>query len=187
MRHTRKVLFLALLCAAGCRTAVEAVPAAPQNPLPLLEAARRIMEAARFCTLVSIDEEGRAQARIMDPTAPDARMAVTLMTNPASRKVRQIERDPRVTLIYFDSASLGYVTILGRAERIDDREEKRRRWVERWSPHIAGPDAAHLYEVVPERIEVVSVAYGVLPDGETWTPRGVDVGEPPPPGGNRRP
>ncbi|MCA1733781.1 MAG: hypothetical protein LC732_09280 [Acidobacteria bacterium] len=39
-------------------------------------------------------------SRVMDPASPDARMAVTLMTNPASRKVAQIARDPRVTLFY---------------------------------------------------------------------------------------
>ena len=132
------------------------------------------MAAAAFCTLITLDEEGRPRARIMDPTAPDAGMRVTVMTNPLSRKVRQIERDPRVTLLYFDSESRAYVTIIGRAIMIVEPAEKRRRWVDRWSPHVDDPEQAILYEVIPERLEVVSPDRGVLSDPATWTPPAVD-------------
>lgn len=132
------------------------------------------MAAAGFCTLITLDEEGRPRARIMDPTAPDAGMRVTLMTNPLSRKVRQIERDPRVTLLYFDSASPSYVTIIGRAIEIVEPAEKRRRWVDRWTPHLDDPEQAILYEVIPERIEVVDPSRGVVSDPATWAPAAVD-------------
>lgn len=149
-------------------------PPGPIDPPDILSAAREVMAAAGFCALITLGQDGRPQARVMDPTAPDERMAVTLMTNPASRKVGQIERDDRVTLFYFDPAGPAYVTILGRAIPILDAAEKKRRWVDRWSPHIGGPEAALLYEVVPDRIEVVSVPLGVFPDRGTWTPRAVD-------------
>lgn len=176
-RHKRLLwLLLTIATIAGCRSVQ---PAAPQvdrsDTAAILRAAREVMAAAQFCALITLDEEGRPQARVMDPTAPDARMVVTLMTNPASRKVAQIERDPRVTLFYFDPASPGYVTILGRAVPIADADEKRRRWVERWSPHIASPEEALLYEIVPDRIEVVSISHGVVGDRGTWTPPSVEL------------
>jgi general stress protein 26 len=174
MRRVLLPILLSLLALAACRTAAPLPPPPPSEPA-ILGAAREIMAAAGFCTLITIGEDGQPQARVMDPAAPDARMAVTLMTNPASRKVVQIARDPRVTLFYFDPESLGYVTIVGRAERIVDPEEKRRRWLDRWSPHIARPEDAVLYEVVPERIEVVSVARGVTGDEGTWMPPAIDL------------
>lgn len=167
---------LAIAMAAGCRTAPAPAPrGAVADPDGILGAARAVMAAAQFCALITLDHEGHPQARVMDPAAPDERMVVTLMTNPASRKVGQIERDPRVTLFYFDPAAPGYVTILGRAVPILDPEEKRRRWLERWSPHLDGPDAALLYEIIPDRIEVVSIAHGVVGDSGTWTPPSVDL------------
>ena len=176
-RHRRLLwLLLSIATIAGCRSVP---PAAPQVDLSdtaaILRAAREVMAAAQFCALITLDEEGRPQARVMDPTAPDARMVVTLMTNPASRKVAQIERDPRVTLFYFDRGSPGYVTILGRAKPILDSAEKRRRWVERWNPHRDGPDDALLYEVVPDRIEVVSIAHSVVGDDDAWTPPSIEL------------
>jgi len=175
--HGRRALFSILLsffALTACRTAPP--PAlAPADEPAILGAAREIIAAAGFCALITIGEDGHPQARVMDPAAPDARMAVTLMTNPSSRKVAQIARDPRVTLFYFDSESLGYVTIVGRAAQILDPEEKRRRWLDRWSPHIARPEDAVLYEVVPERVEVVSVALGVTGDEGTWTPPSIDL------------
>ncbi|MCA1732298.1 MAG: pyridoxamine 5'-phosphate oxidase family protein [Acidobacteria bacterium] len=172
-RSFLSILLCFLVALAGCRRAAP-VSTPPGEP-PILGAAREIMAAAGFCALITIGEDGHPQARVMDPAAPDARMAVTLMTNPASRKVAQIARDPRVTLFYFDPESLGYVTIVGRAERVVDPEEKRRRWLDRWSPHIARPEDALLYEVVPQRIEVVSVARGVTGDEGTWTPPSIDL------------
>lgn len=172
MRRALFSILLSFFALTACRTA--APPPPPDEP-EILGAAREIMTAAGFCALITIGEDGHPQARVMDPAPPDARMAVTLMTNPVSRKVAQIARDPRVTLFYFDSESLGYVTIVGRAGRVVDPEEKRRRWLDRWSPHIPRPEDAVLYEVVPERIEVVSVARGVTGDEGTWTPPSIDL------------
>jgi general stress protein 26 len=167
-------ILVSLIALSACRTAAPLPPSPPGEP-GILGAAREIMAAAGFCALITIGDDGHPQARVMDAAAPDARMAVTLMTNPASRKVAQIARDPRVTLFYFDPESLGYVTIVGRAETVLDPEEKRRRWLDRWSPHIARPEDAVLYEVVPERIEVVSVARGVTGDEGTWTPPSIEL------------
>ncbi len=134
------------------------------------------MSASGQCALITLDQDGRPQARTMDPSPPDAEMVVTFVTNPATRKVAEIARDPRVTLYYYDEASPGYVTILGRAVAIEDLAEKQQRWLAKWSPHYpGGATSAAMYEVIPERIEVVSIAHGIVGDEVRWLPPAVEL------------
>jgi general stress protein 26 len=141
-----------------------------------LAAARELMTRARYCALITIGEDGQPQARTIDPSSPDARMAVLFVTNPATRKVKQMERDPRVTLYYFDEKSPGYVTVIGTARAIDDPSAKQQRWLEKWTPfYPTGANGAVLYEVTPRTIEVVDVKRGVVGDPQTWAPPSVDI------------
>ena len=64
----------------------------------LIAVAREIMDAARFCTFVTLDESGQPHSRTMDPFQPGEDMVVRMGTTRASRKVREIENDPRVNL-----------------------------------------------------------------------------------------
>lgn len=147
--------------------------AEPSEPLV---AAREVMRAAGHCALITIGDDGRPQARTMDPSPPDERMRVVFVTNPSSRKVQQLARDPRVTLYYFDASSPGYVTLFGTAREIEDPAEKSERWLSKWSPHYpGGPATAAMYEVAASRIEVVSIAHGVVGDDATWTPPSIEI------------
>jgi len=140
----------------------------------LIAAARRIMIAARYCAVITVDDTGRPQARTIDAFEPDADMVVWFATNPRSRKVGQIEKDPRVTLYYVDPGSLGYVTLLGRARLVDDPAEKRARWKPGWEAFFPDRDAGYLLvAVTPERLEVVSPKLGINGDPVTWTPPSV--------------
>lgn len=119
----------ALALEAGAAAKSPAAPSASSREA-LLAAARAIMDAARYCAVITTDKAGRPQARTVDPFPPDTDMVVWFATNPKSRKVAELRRDPRVTLHYFDSRSpqLGYVTLLGRARLVDDPAEKQKRW-----------------------------------------------------------
>ena len=149
-------------------------PAAAQTPVPrdsVLAAARAIMEAARFCALVTLDAEGAPRARTMDPFPPGDDMTVWLGTNRHSRKVAEIERDGRVALYYAAPDESGYVSVLGRARLVDDEAEKAARWKPEWEAFY--PDRASDYllvEVIPERIEVVDYARGLVGAPGTWEP-----------------
>jgi general stress protein 26 len=144
---------------------------APQPRDTLLAAAREIIESARYCGLVTLDESGNARVRTMDPFAPEADMTIWMGTNRRTRKVRQIENDPRVTLYYFSSDPVGYVTISGRARLVDDPAEKRARFKEGWEAFYADREAEFLLiQVTPERMEVISYSRGIGGDSETWEP-----------------
>ena len=87
-------------------------PPAQEERARLVAAAREIMAAQTYCALVTIDETGRPQVRTMNPFPPEEDMTVWFATNTRSRKVREMKRDPRVTLYYADHKNaIGYVAL----------------------------------------------------------------------------
>ena len=170
------LLAVGILTFGGCGTHGAAIARTPPDDASRIAVARRLMIETRYCALITIGEDGQPQARTIDPSPPDARMVVWFVTNPATRKVRQIERDPRVTLYYFDERSPGYVTVIGTARIVADSEAKQKRWLEKWTPfYPGGAAAAVVFEVTARRIEIVDVACGIVGDAQTWAPPSVDI------------
>jgi general stress protein 26 len=131
---------------------------------PVLDAARSAMQGAKFCFLISVDESGQPQTRLMEPLDPDTEMKVWFGTNPKTRKVSQIRRNPRVTLAYYDSAGPNYVTLVGRAKIVDTLDERRKRWRKEWETfYPGGPAGANftLIEFTPARIELISTTKSI--------------------------
>jgi len=147
----------------------------------ILEVAREIMDASRYPSLITVDEDGRAHARPMDAFLPDDDFVVWMGTNPITRKVEQIRREPRVTLYYFDPESLGYVTLVGTARIVDDPAAKAVKWKDGWEAFYPDRESGYaLIEVVPEWMEVVSEAEGVTGDATNWRPQRVRFEDPGP-------
>ncbi len=173
MKSSVCVLALAALCgSAGAAQVKEAAPPKPDRAA-VIGAAKDVMAQAHYCVLVTIGPGGRPQARVLDPFPPEEGMVVWLATNPRTRKVAEIRRDPRVTLCWVDPKGRGYVTLIGKAELVDAPAEKARRWKEQWSSFYKdgsrGPDYL-LIRVTPVRLEVVSYPHGVNNDPTTWAP-----------------
>ena len=115
---------------------------------------------------------------MMNPFPPEPGLTVWMATNRSTRKVAEIQADPRVTLVYYDPDDPGYVTLLGDARLVDDPAEKRSRWKDEWNLYYPdGPlgDDYMLVEFVPRRIEVVSVKYGIADDPLAWKPAIVEL------------
>lgn len=141
-------------------------------------AAFQVMQAARYATLVTLGDDGHPQGRIVDPlVAPDR--TIWVATNPLSRKVGEIRRDPRVTLVFFNAAANEYVTVHGRARLIPDAKTRAARWKADWEPFYKarheGGDFL-LLEVVPQRYEVSSARLGLANDPLTWKPVVIEPG-----------
>lgn len=153
-------------------------PPAPPTDAAVLAAARAIMGEVRYAVLVTHDPAGPPQARTMDVFPPEDGFVVWMATNPRSRKVDQIRKDPRVTLHYSDTRApeLGYVTLYGRARLVDDPAEKQKRWKVGWEAFWPDRAASYLLvEVTPERIDVFSPKHDIAADPVTWKPAGAAV------------
>lgn len=176
----RAITAAALLLALALPTATVAQVVYPSSPprAQVIAAAKDIMQSARYSTLVTIGEDGHPQARIVDPFVPEADFTVWIATNRFTRKVTEIGRDPRVTLLYFNAAAAEYVTVLGAATLVADSSEKARHWKEEWVAYYKdGPrgDDYLLIRVRPTRLEVVSPRHGLVNDPKTWRPVLLDM------------
>jgi general stress protein 26 len=131
-----------------------------------------IMSAAGTCTLITLDQEGRPRARVMDAFLPEDDFTVWFGTNPKSRKVTQIKNDPRVTLFYLDQDASGYVMIHGQAQIVDDPIEKQERWKDEWEAFYQNREEAYLLiKVTPEWMEVISNTRNIVGDPLSWEPQ----------------
>jgi general stress protein 26 len=137
----------------------------------LIVAAREIMTSAATCAFITLDQEGRPRARVMDPFMPESDFTVWLGTNSNSRKVDQIKNDPRVTLYYLKDDASGYVVIHGTAYLVNDQEEKDKRWKKEWEAFYPDNRKAYLLiKIIPEWMEVISYAHGITGDPVSWEP-----------------
>jgi general stress protein 26 len=95
-----------------------------------------------------------------------------------TRKVTDIKRDPRVTLLYFHAASASYVTVIGHAALVTDAGEKERRWKASWAPFypnvFRGADFT-LIRMTPSRLEISSPSRNMMNDPKTWLPVVIDL------------
>ncbi|HYE86373.1 MAG TPA: pyridoxamine 5'-phosphate oxidase family protein, partial [Vicinamibacterales bacterium] len=143
------------------------------QPLPahVQAAAFDIMREARYCTLITTGEDGQPQARIVDPLIADGERSIWIATNPLTRKVKEIEKDPRVTLTFFNQAANEYVTVRATARVVTDAAAKAAHWKPEWKPFYTdesrGADFM-LFELRPSRLEVSSARHGLHNEPKTW-------------------
>lgn len=138
--------------------------AAQPTPHSILDAARAVMQSAEFCFLITVDNATEPHARLMQPFPPDEQMRVWLGTNPNSRKIAQIRRNPRTTLAYYDKAGPNYVTLSGTSRIVDTSSERRKHWRKEWQAFFpGGPDGPNylLIEFIPQRIELISATHKI--------------------------
>ena len=131
----------------------------------LLTVARTIIDSARCRTFITVDENGKPQARTMSPFSPEENMVIWLGTNPRSRKVKQIQNNPNVMVFYYDTKGLSYVSVAGQARIVNDPEKKAHYWKKSWIRYYPDPDKDYtLIEVTPERLEICSFKYKLFWD-----------------------
>jgi general stress protein 26 len=171
-------LVLALLSAACGRPPGGAPGGSPREPTRenVMAAAREIMQAARYCALVTVDADGAPRARTVAPLPPvpgEDPLVVWIATRPATRKVAEIRAEERVVLYYFDARREEYATLAGRARLVEQRSEIERRsaGLDR-ELYPDWPEDCLLIAVEPERLEVQG--RGLEPDPVTWRPAGID-------------
>ena len=112
----------------------------------------------------------------MQPQQPDSAWTVWFATNPRTRKVTEVQRNPRVVLHYFDQSTLSYVSLIGRARVVRDRTTKAAHWSSAWDAFYPDRDTSVvLIAVEAERLEVVSSTLGISGDAATWRPPTVQV------------
>ncbi len=140
------------------------------SPAGLLAAARMTVKDAGACFLITLDESGRPDARMMQPFPLDPDMGVWLATQRGTRKLAQLARDARATFACYDPTTMGYVTMIGSARIVDDTAQRRLHYTHFWDQFFKGSqDPAYtLIHLVPARLEVVSYGRAVATRSPRW-------------------
>jgi general stress protein 26 len=178
LNRLRQVLVAVLLAVFASRAGAQhPVSGADPDRSTILRAAREVMQKARYCALITLGGDGQPQARIVDPLGPDGDMTVWIGTNAKTRKVAQLRKDPRATLLFFDASAPAYVTLIGTAVASPDPAEKAKHWKAEWAPFYKGehrdPDFV-LLRVTPRRLEIVSQNHGLINDPKTLRPVAIE-------------
>jgi general stress protein 26 len=133
----------------------------------LLQVAREIIAKVSACMAITVDLNGDANARVVNPKPLSDGWTVRFTTHLGSRKSREIERSGRLTLAYQYDRENAYVTLVGRAVINDDVAAKTANWRPesyRWHPGgPADPNVVYI-DFTAERIELWSSAHDVVPD-----------------------
>ncbi len=183
MMMSMRLTAVAVAIAATCPVTIvaqagpDSTPAAPPRE-KVLTVARDVIRGARYAVLVTIAQDGQPQARIVDPFAPEDDLTIWVGTKPVTRKVADVRRDSRVTLLYFDAAAKGYVSLIGKAEVVSDAAERTRHWKQEWAGMYKDGSSGDDYVLIrirPTRLEIVSPRAGLISDPDTWLPVTIDV------------
>ncbi len=178
-RHAVVAVIAVLAVCALPRSARAEEKKPPLGRDELIAGARELIATQKYCALITLDETGAPSVRTMNPFPPEDDMTVWIATNDRSRKVREIRRDPRVTLYYSDhQQALGYVSIAGRAVLVDDMKEITKRKRAYWDTAFPGLKHLVLIKVDPERLDILYYKKGILADPETWRTPSVEFKAP---------
>jgi general stress protein 26/nucleoside-triphosphatase THEP1 len=125
-----------------------------------------IVDSLPYPLLVTLGENGYAQSRPMRLVDRDDG-ALWFATSRASRKIAQIEQDPRVAVLFVDSSRFNYAAIHGEARIVTDPERERTLWQDDW--HDDWPDGPSDPDYVLLRVDGVRGNYLRGTTGESGT------------------
>jgi general stress protein 26 len=132
-------------------------------------AARDIISKTTYCGLVTVDSNGQAQIRTMNPFPVEDDLVIWFATARESRKVKELKANPKVAVYFADHISaIGYVNISGRAEVIDDKAMLIKKKREYWEGIPGWQEIFVLIKIVPERLEVINYKHGLNNDPQTF-------------------
>jgi general stress protein 26 len=133
----------------------------------LLEIAREIIAKVPSCMAITVDGNGNANARVVNPKPLSDAWTVRFTTDRRSRKTAEIEQSGRLTLAYQYDAGKAYVALIGRAAISNDVAAKTADWKPesyRWHPGgPADPNVVYV-DFIADRIEIWSSPHDVVPD-----------------------
>jgi general stress protein 26 len=142
----------------------------------LITAALEIIKGTNYCALATIDSTGQVQVRTMNPFPVDTDLTIWFATSRTSRKVKDIRNNPRVCVYFADHVSaIGYASIRGIAEVIDDKELLLKKKRDYWSGIPGWQDKFVLIRVVPKTLEVINYKHGLNNDPDTFKAPSIDL------------
>jgi general stress protein 26 len=139
----------------------------------LLDAARALIKSTEYCFFITERTDGHPHARLMQPYEPEGDFTIYLGASPRSRKVREVLKQPKASIAFYNQQETAYITLLGTASVVDDSALRQKYWRSNWNDLFpGGPESSEyvLIKFVPDRIEMMNYAHQAMPQPYTLHP-----------------
>ena len=131
-----------------------------------LDVVQAMLKHAQYGFLITHSTDGACSARLVQPIVDDREAFVLWIgTSPASRKVREIEADPRVTFAIEMRRENANLVLYGTARIERDIGVRRKRWLDAWRLFFPDGPTGDDYVVIrfeAERIELMNFSRNVI-------------------------
>ncbi len=123
-----------------------------------------IVEESEIALLITLGE-GFPRVRPMTLIAYEEEGGVWFATSRSSRKIEEIQKNPKVTVCFLDLEGSAYAQLFGQAEVVEDRAVKEEFWDEDWEEYWEGPEDP---DYVLLHVRLQKAEYYLLEADELW-------------------
>jgi len=132
-----------------------------------LSTARRMLKKSKYCFLITNSDRHWPSARMVEPIIEFDSFVIWLGTNPTLRKIKEIEKNPFVTLAFGNDRENANLIVYGKAAIIQDVQERKKHWASSWLLFFPdGPkgDDFVSIRVVPSEMELMNFKRSIVPE-----------------------
>lgn len=120
------------------------------------EKIREMIEGENVCIFSSLEAHGdgqRVRSHPMSPQFVDGQSRIWFLTESGARKLGDLAADPDVTLAFDGGASGWYVSLMGRASVVVDRDRVKQLWSAPMMQYFEGPDDSRIVLIGFDAVE----------------------------------
>jgi len=124
-----------------------------------LNTAHLMLKKSKYCILITNSEKQCPSARMVQPIVERNTLTIWLGTNPYLRKIKEIEKNPHVTLAFSSDKEHANLIIYGKASIVRDIQERKSHWIGSWRLFFSnGPEGDDfvLIRVEPSKMELMN-------------------------------
>jgi len=138
-----------------------------KTPEDYKKIALEIINNANYSVLTTV-ENNQVDSRTMDHFKVESDFILYFGTNVNSRKVKQIQKNPNVTVHFNSKENDGYVSVKGHAYVNNDSVVINKYWKDDWNIFYRDKSNYRVIKVIIKSFELISERYNILGDSLTW-------------------
>jgi general stress protein 26 len=133
----------------------------------LKQTVRDLLQRHRYSKLITIGVDGTPRGRIMTHLPPEKDMIIWYATGLHTNKIKEIKRNPEVSVFVDHPTDNSGVSIVGKAEILTDERLRKKYWQDAWGffwpDGPSNPDYC-LLKITPMRMEYFNPGPAYHPD-----------------------
>ncbi|MCP4670322.1 MAG: pyridoxamine 5'-phosphate oxidase family protein [Desulfobacula sp.] len=126
-----------------------------------------MLKQSKYCILITNNEKQCPSARMVQPIVDFNTFTIWLGTNPNLRKIKEIEKNPHVTLAFSNDKEHANLILYGKADIIHDIQKRKSHWIFSWRLFFPGGPCGDDFvsiRVEPLKMELMNFKKSVVPE-----------------------